>query len=152
MFNEIAIVLEDTDPPRFRLAEDGSPPPVTSAAIVDIATEQPIWWLVPASFVTVLPFTMDVSQEEIEALADEEPIDPIEDLPSSDPRHQAAIAARDSANETMFPVLKSLTYGVVPSGFRQVSPENGVNALVPGKAYSLTIMGPGGHGHIAFHV
>jgi hypothetical protein len=154
MLNEIAIVLEgDTDPPRFHLSEGASPPRIASAAVVDEETEQPVWWLVPGSFTAVLPFTIEeVTPQDVEDLADAEPFDPIEDLPPSDPRHKAAITDRDESNESAFPPLASLTYGVVPPGFRQASPEDRVEALVPGRAYNLTVMGPSGSGSIGFRV
>jgi hypothetical protein len=149
----IAIVIDDKgNPPRFRLAQGDSAPRITSAVVVDMSTEKPIWWLVPASFTAVHSFTSaDVSAADVEALADAEPLDPIEDLPPPDPRHRAAIAQRD-ALETASPLLGSLTYGVVPLGFRQASPETGLVALVPGRSYGLTVMGPGGHGGIQFQV
>jgi hypothetical protein len=153
VFSEIAIAVEEGNPPRFSLTESGSPPRLATVAVVDVDTEQPIWWLVPASFAAVLPFTTDeITAEEIDALADAEPIDPIEDLPPSDLRHREAIAVRDSVNDAAFPVLGTLTYGVVPPGFRQASPEAGIAALVPGRSYTLTVMGPGGHGSVAFRV
>ena len=127
-------------------------PRITSAAVVDMSTEKPIRWLVPASFTAVLPFTSaDVTAADVEALADAEPLDSIEDLPPSDPRHRAAIAERDVL-ETASPLLRSLTYGVVPPGFRQASPKTGLVVLVPGRSYGLTVMGPGGHGGIEFQV
>src|SRR5262249_27983015 len=151
VFNTITIVWEGGAPPRFRLSEEGSPPRVASVAVLDVELEQPIWWVVPVSFTDLLPFTVEeTSPEDLNALADEEPIDPIEDLPQSDPRHQAAIPARDVANERAFPVLETLAYGVVPSGFRQASPNGEVTALIPGRAYSIAVMGPGGHGQVAF--
>lgn len=151
MFGEIQIAVEDAYPARFHLREEGAPPRVAAVAVVDIQSEEVIWWLVPASFSTVqVPFTTDVTPEDVEALADAEPYDPIEDLPPSDSRHQAAIERRDSINEAAFPVLDSLTIGVVPSGFRQATPGTGVAALVRGRAYALTVMGPGGHGQIEF--
>jgi hypothetical protein len=149
----IAIVIDDTgNPPRFRLTEGDSAPRITSAVVVDMSIEKPIWWLVPASFTAVHSFTVaDVTAADVDALADAEPLDPIEDLPPSDPRHKAAIAERD-ALETASPLLGSLTYGVVPPGFRQASPETGLVVLVPGRSYGLTVMGPGGHGGIEFQV
>jgi hypothetical protein len=151
VFSEIAIVVDEGNPPRFDLTEGGSPPRLATVAVVDIDTDEPIWLLVSDSFTTVLPFTIhEVTPEEVDARADEEPIDPIEDLPPSDPRHREAIAARDSVNDAAFPVLGTLTYGVVPPGFRQASPGAGVVALVPGRSYNLFVMGPGGHGSVAF--
>ena len=152
MFNDIAIIIEKGNPPRFRLAEDGAAPRITTAAVMDMEAERPVWWLVPSSFTEVHSFTTDVSSEEVESLADAEPFDPIEDLPPSDPRHQEAIAMRDLANEHMSPILEWLTYGVVPSGFRQAAPDGDVAPLVRGRSYSLSVMGPGGHGQLTFHV
>ena len=152
MLNEIAIVVEgDTDPPRFHLSEGASVPRIASAAVVDEETEQPVWLLVPESFTAVLPFTIEeVTSQDVEDLADTQPFDPIEDLPPSDPRHQAAITHRDESNERAFPPLASLTYGVVPPGFRQASPADRVEPLVPGRAYNLTVFGPSGSGSIEF--
>jgi hypothetical protein len=153
MIDEIVVVLEDSrNPPRFRLAEHDSPPRIVTAAVVDVAAEEPIWSLVPLSFSTVLPFTIpEVTAEDVADLADQEPVDPIEDLPPSDPRHQEALASRARLEENT-PALASLTYGVVPSGFRQASPQSGVSALVPGRLYHLMVIGPGGHGSLAFQV
>ena len=154
MISEIAIAIDDDhDPPRFRLTEGGSPPRIASAVVLDIGTEQPIWWLLPTSFTAALAFTTDeMTAEEVDELPDAEPLDPIEDLPPSHPQHRQGIAARGSANDAAFPVLGALIYGVVPPGFRQASPETGVTALVPGRPYNLTVMGPDGHGSLTFQV
>ena len=137
MFGEIAIALEEGNPPRFNLTDAGAPPRLAAVAVVDVEDEHPVWWLVPVSFNTVLGFTADeVAAEEVDALADAEPTDPIEDLRPSDPRHLEAIALRDSDKDAAFPVLAHLTYGIVPPGFRQAAPDAGVPELVPGRSYT----------------
>ena len=152
MFNEIVVTMDgQSNPPRFQLTEGGLRPRVASVAVIDVGAERPVWWLVPASF-TAVPFTMgEVTAEHVDALADGEPIDPIEDLSPSDPRHQEAIAVRESL-VSAFPELGAVTYGVVPDGFRQTTPERGVTALVPGQSYNLVVMSSGGHGGIVFEV
>lgn len=153
MIEQIVIVLEDSSSrPRFRLGERDSPPRIVGAAVLDAAAEAPMWALAPASFSAELPFTIpEVTTESVAELADQEPVDPIEDLPPSDPRHQEALESRSRLLEST-PFLASLTYGVVPSGFRQVSPQSGVSVLVPGRLYHLMVIGPGGHGSLAFQV
>jgi hypothetical protein len=151
--DEIVIVMEDgRNPPRFRLGHENAPPRVVGAVIVDPSAEEPLWLLAPASFSTELPYTVvEATPQEVATLADEEMLDPIEDLAPSDPRHQEALASRASMVEST-PILASLTYGVVPSGFRQASPRGPVAALLPGKPYHLMVIGPSGHGTLAFQV
>jgi len=154
VLDEIVITVEDDgNPPRFRLAEDDAPPRLASAVVTELGVEAPIWWIVPAAFSVAFPVTAEeITPEEVEDLADSEPFDPIEDLPPSDPRHRAAIEGRDQVNDRAFPVLGSLTYGIVPTGFRQAATQADIAALVPGRSYGLTVIGPGGHGSVLFQV
>jgi hypothetical protein len=153
VFYEIEVVLEDAGyPPRFRLAEEGVAPRIASVAIVDPVLEETLWWVVPTSFNSIAATVEEVTEEDVDELADAEPIDPIEDLPPSDPRHRAAIEARDRLSETAFPELQQFTYGTVPPGFKQVKPTGMPFTLTPGKQYALAVIGPGGHGALDFQV
>jgi hypothetical protein len=120
--------------------------------VSDIDADQLIWRLVPVSFASEALITIGaVLPAEMNESADEEPLDPIEDLPPSDPRHLAAIEERHRL-VTAFPVLESLTYGIIPPGFRQATPGPAAPALVPGRSYSLSVMGPDGYGGVTFRM
>jgi hypothetical protein len=154
MMDEIAIRLVQAGPrPSFALEVGLQAPRVATVAVTDLGTDRPVWWLVPESFHAVLPFTLgEVSKEDVEHLADAEPLDPIEDLPPSDPRHKAALRDRDPSNESVFPRLGAFTYGVIPARFRQAAPEGGVDLLAKGRRYAVVVMGPEGHGGLEFLV
>lgn len=154
MFREIAIVLEAGGAaPRFRLAAaDGAAPKVMMVALSDASTEQPIWWLVPAGFTSVQPITIEeVDDADVEGLADLDEVDPLEDLPPSDPRHIQALEQRERESSGILISLPTVTYGEVPPGFRQALPDSGpAPALVHGRDYVLTVMGGGDAGHLPF--
>jgi len=154
VMDEIAIKLVQAGPqPSFALEVGLQAPRVSSVAVTEIGTDRFVWWLVPESFNAVPPFTIgEVSKEDVENLADAEPLDPIEDLPPSDPRHKAALRERDLSNESVFPRLGALTYGVIPARFRQAAPEGGVDLLSKGRRYAVVVMGPEGHGGLEFVV
>lgn len=151
---EIKISLDATDPtPRFRLeAPDGAPPRVTSVTVIDLTSEKPIWWLMPEAFSKVLPLEIsEPSEREIDELASGEEIDPIEDLPPTDPRHQLALRERVALEERTQIPLPTLSYGVVPTGFRQALPQGAAAPLLkPGGSYGIHAMGAGVAGYLAF--
>lgn len=145
MRGEVAITLEVGGPvPQFGLSRpDGSPPRIVTIGVADMAAEEPLWWLVPASFTSVFPFTVgDVSEAEVDALAAGDYIDPLEDLPPSDPLHQWAVRQREDVEQRVFVSLRTLTYGIVPMGFRQAVPQHGPPPpLIPGREYAVQAMG-----------
>ena len=151
---EIKITLEATEStPQFRLqASDGGVPRVTSVTVLDLASEQPVWWLLPEAFTTALPFEIsEPSEQEVAQLASVEEIDPLEDLPPTDPRHQMALRERAELEERTLVPLSSVSYGVVPRGFRQALPEEGPAPLLKhGRAFAIHVMGAGVVGYLAF--
>jgi hypothetical protein len=154
MFALIEIALELTEPsPRFRLMTDkGEIPRLTMLVLTDVATDEPIWWLVPESFTSVHPFSIgEVDEEAIRSLAAIEDLDPLEDLPPTDMRHRRALAERDALEDATLIPLANVTYGQVPRGFRQTLPAVGpAPALVTGREYCLAVMGSGDSGHFSF--
>jgi len=151
---EITISLEMTEPTlQFRLqASDGGAPRVTSVTVLDLASQQPVWWLLPEVFSETLPFTIaEPSEQEIDQLASIEEIDALEDLPPTDPRHQSALRERVVlADGTQVP-LSSIAYGVVPPGFRQALPQDAPAPLLRrGGSFAIHAMGAGVAGYLAF--
>ena len=154
MFAEIAITLEVVGPvPTFRLRTDkGAVPRLTTLAITEGATGETMWWLLPESFTSVHPFTIDeVDAESVQSLAAMDDIDPIEGLPASDARHQRALAEGAALEDAMLIPLGVVVYGEVPQGFRQCHPtEDPAPPLAPGRAYDLVVMGGSDTGHLSF--
>jgi len=120
--------------------------------VSDSTTEEPIWWLVPEGFTSVLAFTIgEVDEEAVESLATLDELDPLEDLPPSDLRHQRALVEREALEDATLIPLASVTYGQVPPGFRQSHPAAGpAPALVPGREYCLAVMGGTDNGRFSF--
>lgn len=154
MFAEIEIVIETSGAtPRFRFSTgNGETPRVTTLVLTDSATEELIWWLVPEGFTSVHPFTIgEVDEEAVKSLATMDELDPLEDLPPSDLRHQRALVEREALEHATLIPLASITYGQVPPGFRQSHPAAGpAPALVPGREYCLAVMGGSDSGHFSF--
>jgi hypothetical protein len=154
VFAEIAITLEVVGAaPRFRLATDqGGIPRLTALAITDGSTGETMWWLLPESFTSVHSFTIDeVDAESVQSLAAMDDIDPIEDLPASDARHQRALAEAAALEDATLVPLGVVVYGEVPQGFRQCHPTEGpAPPLSPGREYNLMVMGGSDTGHLSF--
>jgi hypothetical protein len=154
MFGEIAVTLEAAGPrPRFAFrAPDGALPAVTMLALSDMTTEELIWWLVPAGFVSELPFTVtEPAESRIEAFSRSSGLDPIEDLPPSDPRHQRALQEQDAFVHAVLVPLSEVTYGEVPHGFRQARPRGAAAPpLIPGRRYGLLVAGGSDSGRLVF--
>jgi hypothetical protein len=154
VFTQIDIALEASGPvPRFRLSTgNGEAPRVTTLVLTDSSADEPIWWLVPQAFTSVHPFTIgEVDEEAVNSLATMDDLDPLEDLPPSDTRHQRALAEREALEDATLIPLASVTYGQVPPGFRQSHPPAGPPpALVPGREYCLAVMGGSVSGHFSF--
>ena len=151
---EIKISLDATEPTlQFRLqASDGGVPRVTSVTVLDIASEKPVWWLLPEAFTVALPFEIsEPSEQDIDQLASVEENDPVEDLLPTDPRHQGALRERAVLEERTLIPLPTISYGVVPLGFRQALPQ-GVPAprLQRGGHFAIHAMGAGVAGYLAF--
>jgi hypothetical protein len=155
MSGEITVTLDRRgDAPRFHLrSKDGAVPRVMMVVFVEIDSGEPVWVLAPAAFVP-LPFTVvpDLTEEDLRELSEAGDIDPIEDLPPSDPRHQNALRERDAAVERSWIPLDAVTYGTVPQAFRQALPADGVApTLVVGRAYGIQILGQEmSTGHLLF--
>lgn len=151
---EITITLEAKEPtPRFRLRDaDGGVPRVTSITVLDLTSDKPVWWVLPASFNVVLPFEVsEPSEHAIERLASQADIDPLEDLPPSDPRHQLALRERAELQERTLIPLSVISYGVVPPGFRQALPREGpAPVLRHDGGYAIHAMGASVAGYLAF--
>ena len=154
MFADIEITLELVDSkPTFRLRTGkGDVPRVTMVAVTEVSTDETQWWLVPQSFTEVHPFTIgEVDAASVESFAAMDDIDPIEDLPASDPRHQRALAETAALEEAVLIALPTFVYGEVPPGFRQGHPTEGpAPPLAPGREYHLLVMGGSDAGHLAF--
>jgi hypothetical protein len=154
MFADIEIALEVAgSKPTFRLTTgQGRVPRVTILAITDSSTDETIWWLVPDSFTSVHPFTIEeVDKQSVESLAAMDDVDPLEDLPPSDVRHQRALAENAALQEAVLIPLGTLVYGEVPRGFRQAHPTEGpAPSLVRGHEYHLAVMGGSDTGHFSF--
>jgi hypothetical protein len=121
-------------------------------AVTDAVAEEPIWWLVPAGFVSVQAFTIgEVDEGHIRDVAAIDDVDPIEDLPPSDPRHQGALEERAALERDTLLPLPVITYGEVPDGFSQAVPKDrAAPSLVAGRQYLLTVMGGGDAGQCHF--
>jgi hypothetical protein len=149
MEHEIIVTLEATEPaPRFRFAlANGSEPRLTSIMVRGEAETEPLWWLMAGDFVHVPSAGFEIvepSEAEIEGMAASAGLDPLEDLPPDDPRHQAALRARDELVESTQIPLRTLSYGTVPSGFRQGMPASGpAPELVRGGRYTIHVCGRG---------
>src|SRR5262245_37242355 len=117
MEHEIIVTLEATEPaPRFRFAlPNGSEPRLTTIIVRAMSEADPLWWLMPSAFELVpsafehmsdAPIEIvEPSEAEMEELAARAELDPLEDLPPDDPRHQAALRTRDELVErTQIPV------------------------------------------------
>jgi hypothetical protein len=154
MFAEIAVTLEIVGSvPTFRLSTDtGGVPRITALAITDASNDEAIWRLLPGSFTSVHPFTIvEVDEESVQSLAATDDIDPIEDLPASDARHQRALAERVALEDAVLIPLGVVVYGEVPQGFRQCHPMAGpAPPLAPGREYHLVVMGGSDAGHLSF--
>ena len=154
MFADIEITVELVDPkPTFRFrTEKGGVPRITAVVVSEASTEETVWWLLPQSFTEVHPFEMgEVDAESVERFAAIHDIDPIEDLPASDARHQRALAERAALEEAVLIPLPVLVYGEVPSGFRQCHPTEGpAPPLAPGREYHLLVMGGSDAGYCPF--
>ena len=154
MSDHIFVVLVTTVPvPTFTLRDAlGSRPRVGSVAVVDVATEQVVWWVLPAAFTASHRFALhEPDEEEIQQLAASAEIDPIEDLPPGHPRHQEAVRTMERVAEQSVAPLPTLTYGVVPEGFRQVTPDQGpAPHLVPGRTYGLQVARGDAAGYLTF--
>lgn len=154
MFAEIAVTLEIVGSvPTFRLRTDkGGVPRITALVITDASNDETIWWLLPESFTSVHPFTIgEVDEESVQSLAAMDDIDPIEDLPTSDARHQRALAEGAALEDPVLIPLGVVVYGEVPQGFRQCHPTAGpAPPLAPGREYNLVVMGGSDSGHLAF--
>ena len=95
VFAHIEITRDLAGPvPTFRLtAGDGAVPKITTLVITDASTEEILWWLAPEGFTSVHSFSIgEVDEEAVKSLAAMDDIDPLEDLPPSDLRHQRALA------------------------------------------------------------
>ena len=151
---DITIIINGGEPgPRFRLlAPDGGVPRITSVTVLDLGSEQPIWWLLVDAFSEAMSFEIvEPSEADIEQLASIDEIDPLEDLPSTDPRHRRALQERDEFEERTLILLGDVTYGVVPAGFRQVLPQVGpAPSLKGGGSYGIHVMGAGMAGYLPF--
>lgn len=153
---EITIILESTGPmPRFRLrAPDGGVPRVTSVTIVELASEEPVWWVLPAAFAQAETLRFEVSEpseHDVARLASQEEMDPLEDLPPTDPRHQRALRERAEIEQATLVPLSTITYGILPEGFRQVLPGEGpAPQLTHDGSYGIHVMGAGVAGYLAF--
>jgi hypothetical protein len=155
VLGEISITIAISRPaPRFRLTGlNGGVPRVTFLVVTDVPTQEVVWWLVPPGFVSVAPFRVgEVDERAVPALAASDELDPIEDLPPSDPRHQRGHKERESLERNVLIPLGAVTYGEIPPGFRQARPETGhAPALVPDREYVLMVMGSDGDaGHCPF--
>jgi hypothetical protein len=155
MDDTIAVTLVSAASPlAFRLAElGGGEAQVAQLIVSDAASGAPVWWIVSQPWAEAVSFTpawIDVTAnpdaEPVPDALDDDAIDPIEDLPPSDPRHQAALRGTVDPLEDL-PVsdprhqdalrrlrvdelalrqpLALVTYGIVPPGFREVYPGTG---------------------------
>jgi hypothetical protein len=176
----IAITILSTSfPPTLRVASAGAGEAPLAQLIVSAADSgAPVWWIVAqawADAVAFHPMWVDVTPDDSE---DEPPkfqdygLDPIEDLPPSDPRHQAALRgsidpledlpATDPLHQEALRRLRIdelalrqplgvVTYGVVPEGFRQVHPAEGaVPVLTALSSYVVSADGLVNEGKIGF--
>ena len=157
MNGEIGIVVEsDTNPPRFRLAlAGGGIPGVAFAVVTDPSTFLPLWCIAARRYQEevgvrfIEPSTNDADDTD----TDEMTFDPVEDLPPSDPRHQAALHRMLLDEATLMEGLEVVTYGVVPPGFVQVHPPDG--SVVPLQAqtsYAFSVDALGEHAIVVFEV
>jgi len=146
-------LLSGAFPPTFRFAlADGREPAVTQVILSDARSHRPVWWIVSQRWAEALSFQpmwieagTNSDIQSVDAQGSDDIVDPIEDLPPSDPRHQAALQARldpiedlpagDPRHQSALQRLRIdeialrqplavVTYGVVPPGFRDVYPGN----------------------------
>jgi hypothetical protein len=152
---------------------------VAQLIVSDAASRTPMWWIVSQPWADAvdfrpmwIDFTPDADPAEQTAAPDDHGLDPIEDLPPSDPRHQAALRgpidpiedlpARDPRHQDALRRLRIdqlalrqplavVTYGVVPAGFREVYPGDGPpQALSASSSYVVFVDGLVNEGKIAF--
>lgn len=130
--------------PKAREAE------VAQLVVSDASSGQPLWWIVSqpwAEAVSFKPMWLEIVPEadaehdgppqfddELDPIEDlppsdprhqaaiRGPVDPIEDLPASDPRHQNALRRLAVDELGLRQPLSRVVYGVVPNGFREVVP------------------------------
>jgi hypothetical protein len=70
-----------------------------------------------------------------------EGVDPIEDLPPSDPRRRVAEAHMEDAAHLLRPWVSSVEYGSLPVGFQQVLPrDSGPVPLCSGRRYRVLVL------------
>jgi hypothetical protein len=181
MDSPIEITLLSTTPDlTFRLATgEGGTPQVAQFIVSDVLTRRPVWWLVSrawADAVSFRPMWIDFLPDsapetrtdsgfdnEVDLIEDlppsdprhqaalRGPVDPIEDLPASDARHQDALRRLDIDTLGLRQPLALVTYGVVPSGFREAYPGTGApRATTGGGSYVLFVDGLISEGKMAF--
>jgi hypothetical protein len=172
--DEIEIVVEPAQPwPRFRLSAAGGTAPLLTHVTVSEAGSRVVWCVatvrysdeVGLAFVEFDGGPEPPEDERLDPLEDLPPsdprheaalqarLDPIEDLPPSDPRHRAALRRMQVDEDELQAPLERLEYGVVPPGFRQVHPPRGqAPPLVRGASYLVSAVGTAGSGTAVFRL
>jgi hypothetical protein len=110
---------------RFHFVGDAGAPPATAASIgvVSIEDSKPVWWI--------------ASEEYSELWAPDRAIE-ISELSAPESRH----IYESFTSKTVGASVSEVTYGVLPAGFRQLTPEAGfAPTLDLGRRYVLHFLG-----------
>jgi hypothetical protein len=121
-------------------SRSGSPPRVEGVTVFDLELERTCWMLLPSARAG----KAETWEQRMSAAGLRVPqgVDPIEDLPPTDPRYRIAEHHMLDMVEQGRVELSSLVYGVVPPGFAQITPdESSAMALEAGHRYEITISG-----------
>jgi hypothetical protein len=105
---------------------------VMTVAVTRHGESEPLWWLVPDTFVHAFPFTVDSSPAR-----DDTPGDRPEPSTWSESSWEQRMLS-DRSNR----LLAELIYGQVPAGFRQAAPSRGEpQPLEAGQRYCIILFG-----------
>jgi hypothetical protein len=154
MFATIDIAREVTAAaPRFHFASrTGEVPFVATIILMEESGEELVWSLVPEGFTPCHSYSVGKGDEAaVQSLARVDEVHPIGDMPSSDTHHQRSLAESAAAERATLTPLTTLTYGQVPSGFRQRHPVGELApVLIPGRKYRLLVIGRNDAGQFTF--
>jgi hypothetical protein len=122
----------------------GGVPQVSDVLVIDDPHTDELWEISAVKWKSVRTSGKAHLQERLHAARLTLPggMEPLADFDPEDPRYRIAKEIMDDGFRAASTELRSLTYGSIPGGFEQTTPEQGAAVgLVPGRRYKVVLLG-----------